>query len=217
MFGDYDKFYQNVFANARARHRARRPERVTLAAYNNVNNRRNLFSQTDLIWENRLGGIDQTLLFGFEVGRAEIAQLPADRHHFAAATPTSVPLTDPTVVDDCHLRADPERRQQPHARRPSPRSISRTRSAQRRWLEIVAGLRFDSFKLDGRRPAAGARRRVQPPRQPVVAAARPDPQAGRQSVDLHQLQPLVSAAIGRPVQRARRRHRSAEARALRQF
>ena len=36
---------------------------------NNRNDRRNLFSQTDLVWENRLGGVNQTLLLGFEVGR----------------------------------------------------------------------------------------------------------------------------------------------------
>ena len=42
---------------------------VALGAYNNRNDRRNLFSQTDLVWENRLGGIDQTLLVGFEIGR----------------------------------------------------------------------------------------------------------------------------------------------------
>ena len=72
MFGDYDKFYQNIFADAASTRR--RCERVTLGAYNNRNNRQNLFSQTDLVWDNRLGGIDQTLLFGFEVGRAEVAQ-----------------------------------------------------------------------------------------------------------------------------------------------
>ena len=45
------------------------------------------------------------------------------------------------------------------------------------WLEIVAGLRFDSFNLhvDDLRPLDP--RRVQPPRQAVVAAARTDPQA----------------------------------------
>src|SRR6185295_1057124 len=65
MFGDYDKFYQNVFANSF------NPVTglVRLQGYNNRNDRRNLFSQTDLIWENRLAGIDQTILVGFEVGR----------------------------------------------------------------------------------------------------------------------------------------------------
>jgi catecholate siderophore receptor len=64
-FGDYDKFYQNIYGAGF------NPATniVTLDAYNSRNDRRNLFSQTDLVWENRLAGIDQTLLFGFELGR----------------------------------------------------------------------------------------------------------------------------------------------------
>ncbi len=49
---------------------------LALAAYNDVTKRTNLFSQTDLIWKNRLGGIDKTLLVGFEArwfGRAQPA------------------------------------------------------------------------------------------------------------------------------------------------
>jgi catecholate siderophore receptor len=42
---------------------------VRLSAYRDLTTRKNLLSQTDLIWENRLGGIDQTLLLGFELGR----------------------------------------------------------------------------------------------------------------------------------------------------
>ncbi len=83
MFGDYDKFYQNVFANSAVlAPTATLPERVKLGAYNNRNNRQNLFSQTDLIWENRLAGIDQTLLFGFEVGREKSRNLRTDRYDF---------------------------------------------------------------------------------------------------------------------------------------
>ncbi len=51
LFGDYDKFYQNIYSSAL------NPTTgvVTLGAYNSRNDRRNLFSQTDLIWENNLG------------------------------------------------------------------------------------------------------------------------------------------------------------------
>ncbi|MFL6732154.1 MAG: TonB-dependent receptor, partial [Sphingomicrobium sp.] len=64
MVGDYNKFYQNIFANSSAASGI-----VVLGAYNNRNDRRNLFSQTDLVWENKLAGIDQTLLVGFEFGQ----------------------------------------------------------------------------------------------------------------------------------------------------
>ena len=66
MFGDYRQILPEHL-----RQQASTPATglVSLGAYNNRNDRQNLFSQTDLVWENRLAGIDQTLLFGFEVGR----------------------------------------------------------------------------------------------------------------------------------------------------
>ena len=116
MFGDYDKFYQNVFANSAVlAPTATLPERVKLGAYNNRNNRQNLFSQTDLVWENRLAGIDQTLLFGFELGQEK------SRNHRLTGTVSgadiladgSVPLTDPTVDASVIFAPAGERREQP--------------------------------------------------------------------------------------------------------
>jgi catecholate siderophore receptor len=140
MFGDYAKFYQNIYPgsfNAAT-------GRVTLAGYNNRNDRTNLFSQTDLVWENKLAGIDQTMLVGFEIGREK------SRNRRMTATfisPASVPVTNPTVdatVTFSPLASDADNRVTADVAaiylqdqiRPAP------------WLEIVAGLRFDSFKLD---------------------------------------------------------------------
>ena len=66
-YGDYDKFYQNVFpgaVNAAA-------TTVAISAYNNATTRQNLFNQTDLIVSRRTGGIGHTVLFGTEFGRQE--------------------------------------------------------------------------------------------------------------------------------------------------
>src|SRR4029079_6074990 len=57
LCGYYSKFYQNVYS----RGFSAATGLVTLGAYNNATDRTNLFSQTDLVWENRLAGIDQTL------------------------------------------------------------------------------------------------------------------------------------------------------------
>src|SRR5207237_6449821 len=102
LFGHYDKFYQNVFPNSAVLPAtATQPRRVRLGAYNSQNDRRNLFSQTDLVWENKLAGIDQTMLFGLEVGRQR------SRNHRLTGTVSStspgaidgnaVPLTAPTI------------------------------------------------------------------------------------------------------------------------
>jgi catecholate siderophore receptor len=138
-FGDYQKFYQNIFPsgfNAAT-------GQVTLAGYNNRNNRRNLFSQTDLVWENRLAGIDQTLLFGFELGR-ERSRNKRNTAKFLGGG--SVPISDPTVDADvvfAPVASDADNRV--HATVAALYVQDQIRPAQ--WLEIVAGLRFDSFKI----------------------------------------------------------------------
>ena len=94
LLGGYAKFYQNVYSTRFTAATGL----VTLGAYNNRNDRTNLFSQNDLVWNNRLAGIDQTLLAGFEVGRAEITQFPRDRGRSRTATRrrSATPRSTPT-------------------------------------------------------------------------------------------------------------------------
>ncbi|MBU3919492.1 MAG: TonB-dependent receptor plug domain-containing protein, partial [Alphaproteobacteria bacterium] len=66
LYGDYEKFYQNIFA-AGAVNAA--TGTVQLAAYNSVTTRENLISQTDLIWTGRFAGLEHTLLLGVEAGQ----------------------------------------------------------------------------------------------------------------------------------------------------
>jgi len=140
MFGDYGKFYQNIYPNSFNPVTGR----VALAGYNNRNDRKNLFSQTDLVWENRLAGIDQTMLLGFEFGRER------SRNKRLTATfisPSRVPIDDPTVdasVIFSPLASDADNRV--HATVAAIYVQDQIRPAK--WLEIVAGLRFDSFKVD---------------------------------------------------------------------
>jgi catecholate siderophore receptor len=151
MFGDYKKFYQNVFANSAVlTPTATLPERVRLAGYNNRNNRRNLFSQTDLIWENRLGGIDQTLLFGFEVGREKSRNVrnTATISGTGILADGSVPLTDPTVVGETVTFAPRASDANNRVKATVAAAYVQDQIRPASWLEIVAGLRFDSFKVD---------------------------------------------------------------------
>ena len=146
LYGHYDKFYQNIFPNSAVLAATDTlPEGVSVGAYNSRNDRRNLFSQTDLIWESRLGGIDQTLLFGFEVGRQK------SRNHRQSGTVTGLPgnrlpLADPTVdVDVEFASAGNDANNRTKATIMAAYVQDQIRPAD--WLEIVAGLRFDSFRL----------------------------------------------------------------------
>ena len=146
LFGDYDKFYQNVYPNSAVLPPdADNPEPgVRLGAYNSTNDRENLFSQTDLIWQNRLGGIDQTLLFGFEIGRQRSRNV---RQSGTIVGGNRVPLSDPTVDADVVFAPTPS---------DANNRVRATIAAvylqdQIRFsplVEVVAGVRFDSFKLE---------------------------------------------------------------------
>ena len=141
MFGDYRKFYQNVFANSFSP----ATETVTLAGYNNRNDRTNLFSQNDLIWENHLGGIDQTLLVGFEVG-SEKSRNYRNTASFAGGA-QFVPVGDPTRdtgATFAPLLSDANNK----VKATVAAAYIQEQLRPAAWLELVAGVRFDSFKID---------------------------------------------------------------------
>ena len=151
MFGDYDKFYQNIFANSAVlAPTATLPERVKLGGYNNRNDRRNLFSQTDLVWENRLGGIDQTVLLGFEVGRERSRNFRTTATISGAGilADGSVPLTDPTVEHETVVFAPIASDANNRVKATVAAAYIQDQIRPATWLEIVAGIRFDSFKID---------------------------------------------------------------------
>ena len=153
-YGHFDKFYQNIYAANLNENADLAASTVTLGAYNNGTTRKNLFSQTDLVWENKLGGIDQTLLFGFEVGRQRSRNLRNTGLFDAGAN--VVPLSDPTVdlsgeVTFQRIGTDADNR----AKATIAAIYLQDQIRPTEWLEIVAGLRFDSFRLkvDDFRPA----------------------------------------------------------------
>lgn len=67
-YGDYSKFYDNVFAGGPV---DGANNSVLISSYNNATDRTNLMGQADLIWNTSLGGLDHTVLFGLESGRQE--------------------------------------------------------------------------------------------------------------------------------------------------
>jgi catecholate siderophore receptor len=139
LLGDYRKFYQNIYPTGFKASTGL----VTLGAYNHRNDRTYLFSQNDVIWDNRLGGLDQTLLFGFELGREKSRN---KRNTGSFLDGNTTPISDPTVDADVIFAPDED---------DSNNRVKATVAAfyvqdqirPASWLEIVAGLRFDSFSL----------------------------------------------------------------------
>jgi catecholate siderophore receptor len=151
QLGDYRKFYQNIYPNSFNP----ATSLVALAGYNNRNDRKNIFSQTDLVWDSRIGGVDQTLLFGFELGRQRSRNVRATASLLSGSV---VPVSDPTVDADVifvPVASDANNR----VRLTAAAVYVQDQIRPARWLEIVAGLRFDTLKIDvdDRRATAGGR------------------------------------------------------------
>ncbi|MEO6579590.1 MAG: TonB-dependent siderophore receptor [Sphingomicrobium sp.] len=146
LVGDYDKFYQNIYPTGLAAPvGAEVGRRVLLGAYNSRNHRRNGFSQTDLIWTNRLAGIDQALLLGFEIGRQKSRNFRQTGRFAPGAN--RVPLSDPTVdVNVVYANSATDANNRVRATVAAVYVQDQIRISP--MFEIVAGLRLDSFKLD---------------------------------------------------------------------
>ncbi len=135
----YDKFYQNIYPT----NLDEATREVVLGAYNSRNDRTNAISQTDLVREGALGGIDQTLLLGFEIGR----QWSRNRRLSGTIVGGNrVPLADPTVDVDTIFAAVPSDANN-RTRATVAAVYAQDQIRPTHWLEIVAGVRFDSFKL----------------------------------------------------------------------
>ena len=139
ILGNYRKFYQNVFATSFNPATGR----VALAGYNNLNNRTSLFSQTDLVVQSQFAGMDQTLLFGFEIGRERSRN---KRKTASFLSGGDVAVSNPTVDSNVLFApsaTDADNRV--HASVAALYAQDQVRPAS--WLEIVAGLRFDRFRV----------------------------------------------------------------------
>lgn len=65
-FADYNKFYQNVYANGAVTN-----GQVALGAYRDDTARENLINQTDVTYSLKAGGLEHKLLVGMELGRQD--------------------------------------------------------------------------------------------------------------------------------------------------
>lgn len=143
-YAEYDKFYQNIFPGDYLE----ASDQVRLSAYNDSTKRENLFSQTDLVWDTEVAGVDQTLLLGFELGRQETSARRVTG--FFQPSNTSgliVPAANPTIDAEVIFRPSAT-----DAQNTGEASVTAVYFQDQLRIsdqfEIVAGVRFDRFALD---------------------------------------------------------------------
>lgn len=139
LYGDYDKFYVNVYANGPVN---LANNSVQLDAYSDPTKRENLIGQANLIWEVATGAVEHKLLFGIEYGDQQTRnnrRLPVfiPGRTFSLANPVYPAVAMTTLSRDTVSQV-----QFVSAYMQDQISIGD-------HFDVVAGLRFDHFEIDG--------------------------------------------------------------------
>ncbi len=143
LFGAYDKYYGNVFpgaVNAAS-------TLVSLSAYNDATNRNNFFNQTDFSRGLKTGRIRHSMLAGVEVGRQVTNNLRNTGYFGNTATAILVPLENPVDFRPVTFRqaaSDADNR----IRARVGASYLQDQIELSRFVQVVAGIRFDRFDLN---------------------------------------------------------------------
>jgi catecholate siderophore receptor len=153
QFGDYDKFYQNVFAGGAV---DRATGLVPLAAYNNAQRRENLFNQTDLNFAFDTGAVGHEVLAGLELARQVTDSFRQTGYFGGTDLSLLVPAGDPTVSVPVSFRQS-ETDADNHGRATITAVYvqDQVRLSQD-WIAVL-GLRYDSFDMDFRNHRTGER------------------------------------------------------------
>jgi catecholate siderophore receptor len=145
--GDYDKYYTNVYANGAA---TAPSGLVALAAYTDRTVRDNRIAQTNLVWDGKILGVGNKVLFGLEAGRQASTNVRRDGV-LSVRTLDLANITYPSVAF-------------PVANRDTVSTVKFTavylqdEIAITQKLDLVLGLRFDRFDLVGTDRAANPQR-----------------------------------------------------------
>ncbi len=150
LFGQYNKFYQNVYASGAVNSAG---ATYPLQAYNNATERENIFNQTDLVYKLKTGALKHTLMGGLEVGRQKTDNqretgffdagpgVSTDRKTLTASTsnPTiSVPITWQSSGSDAINDGDTT----------VVALYAQDQIAFTEQFQAILGLRYDEFKVD---------------------------------------------------------------------
>jgi catecholate siderophore receptor len=142
QFGDYDRFYQNFVPGVVSADKSL----VSLSTYNNATARFNVFNQTDVSGTVFTGKIRHTLLGGVEVGRQLTDNFRNTGFFNNTATTLQVPYANPTIFTPVTFRqslTDADN----HLETNLGATYVQDQMRLSRYVQVIAGLRFDRFDL----------------------------------------------------------------------
>lgn len=157
LYGDYDKFYNNVFANGAA---TGQTGTVVLSDYNDPTTRQNFIAQTNLFWDVDFGAVTNKILMGFEYADQDSTNQRRDLI-LSATTLNLANIVYPTATPGALLRDTASNVKVFSAYAQDQMGIGD-------HLDLVVGLRYDRFEIEGidrigtPRPFARTDERVSP-------------------------------------------------------
>lgn len=138
LYGDYDKYYTNVFANGAASGQA---GTVALSSYTDPTQRRNFIAQSNLVWDVNLGSIGNTILLGLEYGDQDSANQRRNGT-LSNSTLNLANIVYPTVTFGALARDTVSNVQFFSAYAQDQISFGE-------HVDVVVGLRYDRFEIKG--------------------------------------------------------------------
>lgn len=138
LYGDYDKFYTNVYANGAAT--AVRGT-VALAAYTDTTTRQNFIAQSNLVADLELGGLANKILLGAEYGDQDSANQRRNGT-LSNSTLNLANIVYPTVTFGL-----PNRNTRSNVRFFS--AYAQDQISIGEHIDLVAGVRYDRFEIEG--------------------------------------------------------------------
>ena len=142
VYGDYNKMYQNVFPGSVDSTGAL----VSISAYNNRNDRSNLFNQTEVTYRLATGSVTHTLLGGIEVGRQVSRNLRNTGFFDGTETSVTAPLDHPTISRPVIFRPS-ETDADNRVRATTLGVYLQDQVALTPYLQLIAGARVERFDL----------------------------------------------------------------------
>lgn len=161
VYADYNRMYQNVYPGGGTLSGAVNPAQtaMNLAAYQNTTNRENAFNQTDFTYKAATGPIFHTVTFGTEFGRQtglSYRQTGFFPDNGGANTVIVNPF-DPTYfgpVTFNHMATDANSKYRLNI----ASGYVQDQIDVTHWLQLIGGVRYDSFDLTALDQNTGIRR-----------------------------------------------------------
>lgn len=143
LFADYDKIYQNVFPGAVNS----AGTEVSISAYNNLTNRRNMVNQTEAVYRMATGSVRHTWLGGFAVGRQITDNFRETGFFNDVSTSVMAPLSSPTIAVPLTFRQGASDADN-HSAATTWSLYAQNQVVLSRQWQAIAGIRYENFDVN---------------------------------------------------------------------